>query len=57
MTSVSSSKQGECLTEDKLTDLLTNRELSWNTKEFIRLILTEERESHSKDSVIDGFRV
>ena len=35
---------GECLTEDKLTDLLTNRELSWNTKEFIRLILTEERE-------------
>ena len=34
----------ECLTEDKLTDLLNHRELSWNTKEFIRLILTEERE-------------
>ena len=34
----------ESLTEEKLTNLLARRELSWNTKEFTRLILTEERE-------------
>lgn len=32
------------LTEEKLTDLLSKRELSWNTKEFVRLLLTEENE-------------
>ncbi len=34
----------ESLTEEKLTNLLARRELSWNTKEFTKLILTEERE-------------
>lgn len=32
------------LTEDKLTELLSSREISWNTKEFVRLLLTEEKE-------------
>ena len=32
------------LTEEKLTDLLSKRELTWNTKDFIRLLLTDENE-------------
>ncbi len=32
------------LTDDKLTELLSRRDLSWNTKDFIRLLLTEERD-------------
>ena len=32
------------LNEEKLTELLSKRELTWNTKEFIRLLLTEENE-------------
>ena len=32
------------LTEGKLTELLDSREISWNTKDFIRLLLTEEKE-------------
>ena len=32
------------LTEEKLLELLSKRELSWNTKDFIRLLLTEEKE-------------
>ena len=32
------------LTEEKLTDLLQGRELTWNPKDFTRLLLTEERE-------------
>ena len=32
------------LTEEKLTELLQRQELSWNTKDFTRLLLTEERE-------------
>jgi hypothetical protein len=32
------------LTDEKLTELLDVRELSWNKKDFIRLLLTEERE-------------
>lgn len=42
---VSEFEQSErSLTEEKLNDLLVKRELTWNTKEFVRLILTEERE-------------
>lgn len=32
------------LTEEKLTDLLEAWELSWSTKEFVKLLLTEEKE-------------
>ena len=32
------------LNEEKLTELLSKRELTWNTKEFIRLLLSEENE-------------
>ena len=32
------------LDEEKLTELLSKRELTWNTKEFIRLLLSEENE-------------
>jgi len=32
------------LTEGKLTELLESREISWNTKEFVKLLLTEEKE-------------
>lgn len=32
------------LTEEKLSELLSKRELSWNTKDFIKLLLTEEKE-------------
>ena len=32
------------LTEGKLTELLEAREITWNTKEFVKLLLTEEKE-------------
>jgi len=32
------------LTEEKLTELLTSRGLTWNTKDFVKLLLTEEKE-------------
>ena len=32
------------LTEEKLTGLLSECELSWNTKDFVKLLLTEEKE-------------
>lgn len=32
----------DCLTEEKLTTLLDSKELSWKTKEFVKLVLTEE---------------
>ena len=32
------------LTEEKLSELLSGRELSWNTKDFIKLLLTDEKE-------------
>lgn len=32
------------LTEDKLSGLLSERDLSWNTKDFVKLLLTEEKE-------------
>lgn len=32
------------LTEEKLTSLLSECELSWNTKDFVKLLLTEEKE-------------
>ena len=34
----------EGLTEEKLSDFLAHRELSWNTKDFVKLILTDETE-------------
>ena len=34
----------ENLTEEKLTELLSKREFSWNPKDFIKLLLTEEKE-------------
>ena len=34
----------EYLTEEKLASLLADRELSWSTRDFTRLMLTEERE-------------
>ena len=34
----------ENLTEEKLIELLSSRDLSWNTKDFVRLLLTEEKE-------------
>ena len=32
------------LTEEKLSRLLSERDLSWNTKDFVKLLLTEEKE-------------
>lgn len=32
------------LTETKLVELLETREISWNTKDFVKLLLTEEKE-------------
>ena len=32
------------LTEEKLSGLLSGRDLSWNTKDFVKLLLTEEKE-------------
>ena len=32
------------LTEGKLTELLESREITWNTKEFVKLLLIEEKE-------------
>ena len=32
------------LTEEKLSGLLSERDLSWNTKDFVKLLLTEEKE-------------
>ena len=32
------------LTEEKLSELLSSRELSWNAKDFIKLLLTDEKE-------------
>ena len=37
-------RQEGCLTEEKLSCFLTQRELSWNTKDFIKLLLTDEKE-------------
>ena len=37
-------KKEGCLTEEKLSCFLVQRELSWNTKDFIRLLLTDEKE-------------
>lgn len=34
----------DSLTEEKLSELLSKRVLSWNPKEFIKLLLTEEKE-------------
>ena len=34
----------ENLTEEKLSDLLSRREISWSIKDFIRLLLTDEKE-------------
>lgn len=34
----------DSLTEGKLVELLESRGISWNTKEFVRLLLTEEKE-------------
>lgn len=42
---ISEFEQGQDnLSEDKLTELLESRGISWNTKEFVRLLLTEEKE-------------
>ena len=42
---ISEFEQGtDSLTEEKLSELLSERELSWNTKDFIKLLLTEEKE-------------
>lgn len=35
----------DSLTEDKLLNLLEQRNISWNTKDFIKLLLTEEKET------------
>ena len=37
-------QNNDSLSEEKLTDLLSEREVSWNTKDFIKLLLTEEKE-------------
>ena len=34
----------EKMTEEKLSGLLSGRDLSWNTKDFVKLLLTEEKE-------------
>ena len=33
------------LTEEKLTELLSSRGITWNTKDFVKLLLTEEKEN------------
>ncbi len=32
------------LTEEKLAELLSSREIAWNTRDFVKLLLTEEKE-------------
>lgn len=47
----------EGLTEEKLSDFLAHRELSWNTKDFVKLILTDETEKAMSRNVTSGYRI